>query len=60
MRIELDNSHPPGRQVGPINDIHPNVAHLDELPTRGFRIVALPTKIQERTGATMRSGALLD
>ena len=31
-----------------------NVAHLDQLPTHGFQVIALPTKIAGGTGAPLR------
>jgi kynurenine formamidase len=37
-----------------------NVAHLDRLPLRGFRVVALPMNIQGGTGAPLRIVALFD
>jgi kynurenine formamidase len=37
-----------------------NVASLDRLPLRGFRVVALPMNIQGGTGAPLRIIALLD
>ena len=37
-----------------------NVAHLDQLPEKGFHILALPMKIQGGTGAPLRIVAILD
>jgi len=37
-----------------------NVANLDRLPLRGFRVVALPMNIRGGTGAPLRIIALLD
>lgn len=36
-----------------------NVAHLDQLPVTGFRVIALPLKIQGGSGAPVRIIALL-
>lgn len=40
--------------------IFENVAHLDALPARGFRIVALPMAIRGGSGSPLRIVALLD
>ncbi|MDJ0868491.1 MAG: cyclase family protein [Myxococcota bacterium] len=37
-----------------------NVAHLDRLPPRGFRVVALPMKIRGGSGGPLRVIAILD
>ena len=37
-----------------------NVAHLDELPDRGFDIIALPMKIRDGRGGPLRIIALMD
>ena len=37
-----------------------NVAHLDQLPEKGFLVVALPMKIAGGSGAPCRVVALLD
>ena len=39
--------------------IFENVAHLDELPPRGARVIALPMKIGGGTGAPLRIVALV-
>lgn len=36
-----------------------NIAHLEELPTNGFEIIALPMKIERGTGSPLRIIALL-
>ena len=37
-----------------------NVARLDALPPAGFRVIALPLKIRDGTGAPLRIVALLE
>ena len=36
-----------------------NIAHLDQLPARGFEIVALPMKIEGGSGGPVRVVALV-
>lgn len=36
-----------------------NVAHLDQLPTKGFYVVALPLKIGKGSGAPLRLAAFI-
>ena len=37
-----------------------NVAHLDQLPPTGFRIIALPMKIQGGSGGPLRIVAVIE
>ena len=48
------------RVLGAANTpVFENVAHMDQLPSRGFQLVALPMKIEGGSGGPLRIMAVL-